>query len=136
MSLRVKAPGPSATEATGTVKAFGGGVVPSGWTECTGQAISRTTFASLFAVIGITYGNGDGVNTFNVPDFRGRSILGEGQGSGLTTRSRGGSGGSEGLSGINTVAAGTDYNAVTEFPNGTAWPSMPPWSVAKWIIKT
>lgn len=41
-----------------------------------GQAISRTTYAALFAVIGTTYGAGDGSTTFNVPDARGRAIFG------------------------------------------------------------
>jgi len=43
---------------------------PSGFVGCNGQAISRTTFANLFDVIGTQYGVGDGSTTFNVPDFR------------------------------------------------------------------
>jgi microcystin-dependent protein len=45
---------------------------PTGWLLCTGQAVSRTTYAALFAAIGTTYGSGDGSTTFNVPDMRGR----------------------------------------------------------------
>ena len=44
----------------------------TGWQICYGQAISRTTYAALFAAIGTTYGTGDGLTTFNVPDCRGR----------------------------------------------------------------
>jgi microcystin-dependent protein len=44
----------------------------TGWQICYGQAISRTTYAALFAAIGTTYGTGDGSTTFNVPDCRGR----------------------------------------------------------------
>ena len=44
----------------------------TGWQICYGQAISRTTYAALFAAIGTTYGAGDGSTTFNVPDCRGR----------------------------------------------------------------
>lgn len=44
--------------------------VPQGWDHCWGQAISRTTYAELFTIINIQYGPGDGVNTFNLPDFR------------------------------------------------------------------
>ena len=41
----------------------------SGWLACLGTDVSRTTFADLFAVIGTTYGSGNGVNTFGLPDF-------------------------------------------------------------------
>jgi len=62
---------------------------------CDGSAVSRTTYANLFAAIGTTYGAGDGTTTFNVPDFRGRVIVGAGTGSGLTARARGDVGGEE-----------------------------------------
>src|SRR6185503_20590605 len=47
---------------------------PSGWLNCDGSAVSRTTYANLFAAIGTTFGAGDGSTTFNVPDLRGRVI--------------------------------------------------------------
>ncbi len=49
---------------------------PLGWLWCAGQAVSRTTYSALFAAIGTTYGSGDGSQTFNVPDFRGRMPIG------------------------------------------------------------
>ncbi len=49
---------------------------PTGWLECDGSAVSRTTYADLFAVIGVTFGNGDGSTTFNVPDLRGEFLRG------------------------------------------------------------
>ena len=49
---------------------------PVGWLECNGSAVSRTTYANLFAVIGTTYGNGDGSTTFNLPDLRGEFVRG------------------------------------------------------------
>lgn len=49
---------------------------PSGWLICDGSAVSRTTYADLFAVIGTTYGAGDGSTTFNLPDFKGVFPLG------------------------------------------------------------
>jgi microcystin-dependent protein len=52
-----------------------------------GTAISRTTYSVLFAILGTTYGVGDGSTTFNLPDFKGRTPIGSGQGSGLTLRS-------------------------------------------------
>lgn len=51
---------------------------PSKWLICDGSAVSRTTYDDLFAVIGETYGNGDGSTTFNVPDLRARVPVGKG----------------------------------------------------------
>jgi microcystin-dependent protein len=45
-----------------------------GWLVCNGQAVSRTTYADLFALIGETFGSGNGTTTFNLPDTRGRVI--------------------------------------------------------------
>ena len=53
---------------------------PDGWLLCNGQAVSRSTYARLFAAIGTVFGVGDGSTTFNVPDFRGRSPVGVGTG--------------------------------------------------------
>ncbi|MEC4049947.1 phage tail protein [Flavobacterium sp. SUN046] len=50
--------------------------VPSGYLECNGQAVSRTTYATLFSFIGSTFGSGDGSTTFNVPDLRGQFVRG------------------------------------------------------------
>ncbi|MEW5709838.1 MAG: tail fiber protein [Pseudomonadota bacterium] len=80
---------------TGEVKAIAFASVPGGWLECDGSAVSRTTYAKLFSKIGTTWGAGDGINTFNLPDFRGRAIIGAGQGAGLTSRSLGQTGGAE-----------------------------------------
>lgn len=55
---------------------------PSGWLERDGAAVSRTTYADLFAVIGTTFGAGDGSTTFNLPDDRGRFIRGWDHGAG------------------------------------------------------
>jgi microcystin-dependent protein len=68
---------------------------PSGWLLCDGSAISRSTYATLFAIIGESFGIGDGSTTFNLPDFRGRSPVGVGQGTGLTLRNMADSGGAE-----------------------------------------
>lgn len=59
---------------TGMVAAFDMTSAPPGWLKCNGAAISRTTYAKLFAVIGTRYGAGDGVNTFNLRDMRGKFI--------------------------------------------------------------
>lgn len=62
----------------GMITDYGGSVAPAGWLICDGQAVSRTTYADLFAVIGVTYGDGDGSTTFNLPDARGRVGVGVG----------------------------------------------------------
>lgn len=80
----------------GSVSAFAGASAPVGWLLCDGQAVSRTgATAALFAIIGTTYGAGNGSTTFNVPDLRGRSVLGAGTGTGLTARNRGAVGGAQ-----------------------------------------
>lgn len=62
----------------GTINPYAGAAAPSGWLLCDGAAVSRTTYASLFSVIGETFGVGDGSTTFNVPDLRRRAPLGKG----------------------------------------------------------
>lgn len=49
---------------------------PSGWLICNGSAVSRSTYGSLFGIIGTRYGSGDGSTTFNLPDMRGRFPIG------------------------------------------------------------
>jgi microcystin-dependent protein len=56
----------------GTILPFGGSTQPLGWLFCRGQAVSRTTYADLFAVIGTSFGAGDGSTTFNLPNFQGK----------------------------------------------------------------
>jgi microcystin-dependent protein len=55
---------------TGTIVPWSSASVPSGFLECNGQAVSRTTYAALFAIVSTTYGVGDGSSTFNVPDLQ------------------------------------------------------------------
>lgn len=54
-------------EMPGVVKHYAGASAPAGWLACTGQAVSRTTYAALFAAIGTTWGAGNGTTTFNLP---------------------------------------------------------------------
>lgn len=67
---------------SGTVVAFAGSTVPPGWLACDGSAVSRTTYASLFAAISTSAGAGDGATTFNVPDYRGYFLRGTDSGAG------------------------------------------------------
>lgn len=64
-------------ERVGVGKDFWGTTAPDGYIFAYGQAISRTTYSALFAVLGTTYGVGDGSTTFNVPDKRGRASFGK-----------------------------------------------------------
>ena len=88
-----------------TIWMFAGVAAPDGWLFCDGTAIDRTNYAELFAVIGEIYGIGDGSTTFNLPDFRGRTPIGAGQGENLTLRALGE------VMGVETVALST-----TELP--------------------
>jgi len=80
---------------TGEIKLWGTASAPSGYLECDGSAVSRTTYAALFAVIGTTFGVGDGSTTFNLPNLKGRVPVGRGTGSGLTARTLAATGGEE-----------------------------------------
>lgn len=60
----------------GLMAPFAGSTAPAGWLLCDGSTVSRTTYAALFAVIGATYGAGDGSTTFALPDMRGRVAAG------------------------------------------------------------
>ena len=60
----------------GMIAAWTTETAPTGWLECDGAAVSRTTYAGLFAVISDDYGPGNGTTTFNLPDLRGRFLRG------------------------------------------------------------
>ncbi len=143
---------------TGTVAQYAGSSAPTGWLLCDGTAVSRATYAALFAIIGTTYGVGDGSTTFNLPDIRGRAPIGAGQGSGLTNRALAATGGAETHTltiaempahthgGVFVNAAGylPGSNAVVEFNFGStgsaggsgAHNNMQPFLVLNYIIKT
>jgi microcystin-dependent protein len=70
--------GLSVASPTGIIVPFGGSSAPTGWLIADGDDISRSTYASLFSVIGTAYGEGDGSTTFNLPDLRGKVSLGSG----------------------------------------------------------
>jgi len=71
----------------GEIIKLGQSTLPYGFVACDGSSQSTTTYAALFAVIGYTYGGSGG--SFNLPDFKGRSAVGDGAGSGLTARTLG-----------------------------------------------
>lgn len=94
---------PILQQPVGMITPFAGSSAPTGWLLCYGQTVSRTAYAGLFAVIGSTYGAGDGSTTFNVPDLRGRFPLGKDN-----------MGGSAASRIINTAGSNLGGNAGTE----------------------
>lgn len=101
---------------TGTVLPFAGSTAPTGWILCYGQAVSRTTYANLFAVIGTTYGAGNGTTTFNLPDLRGRVPAGkDDMGGAAASRLTNAGTGNPGIAGATLGATGgVDRHAVSE----------------------
>lgn len=92
----------------GVVADFAGASAPAGWLLCYGQAVSRTTYAALFAAIGTAHGAGDGSTTFNLPDARDRARIGKGNMGGTAAGRI-----TSAVSGINTAtlgATGGDQN--------------------------
>jgi microcystin-dependent protein len=140
----------------GSIMAWSGSSAPSGWVLCDGTAISRTTYAALFAVAGTGYGVGDGSTTFNVPDLRDRLPLGKGTNNStlgtqtgsmpassvLTTSSSGSGGLTLSSDTINdTLASGTkDVAQISYLTNVTqaahTHTVTVPTSVVNYIIKT
>ena len=95
---------------TGCVQMHAGSSAPTGWLLCDGSAVSRTTYAGLFAILSTTYGAGDASTTFNVPDMRGRVPVGVGTGTGGGSS---GTGAPTGGSALTAVARGTWKGAET-----------------------
>src|SRR5210317_2320316 len=79
---------------SGTIVPWSDSSIPSGFLECDGSAVSRTTYATLFGIVGTTYGVGDGSTTFNVPDLADNVPVGKSNNKALAS-----------TGGANTVAA-------------------------------
>jgi len=151
---------PRVSTFTGNIKLMN--MAPAGWLTCDGSAVSRTTFANLFSVIGTTYGAGDGSTTFNVPEMRGRNPMGAGSGPGLSTRSLGQTGGEErhsltisttpshthtaltrtsgtwsGTTNLQGAPGGAPYQRYTDtFGSNGSHNNVQPYRVFKFMIKT
>lgn len=78
----------------GEVRWFAGNFAPRGWANCDGQLLAISQNTALFSLLGTTYG-GDGRTTFGLPDLRGRAMVHEGRGPGLSDRRLGQRSGSE-----------------------------------------
>jgi microcystin-dependent protein len=102
----------------GTIMEFpGSSGVSANWLECIGQPVSRATYATLFARIGVTYGSGDGSTTFNLPDRRGRVSVGIGSDNSTGGRITAATASSITLGG--TFGEETHLLTVPEIPNHT-----------------
>lgn len=154
----------NATLPAGVMFAYGGSIAPSGYFICDGTAISRTTYAILFSLIGTAYGIGDGVNTFNLPDLRDRVPIGVSPGglagSRPTARAIGATGGEEThqltvaelashahtavVGGVQNpcfattaaVSFGGAASATNSQGGDAAHNNMQPFAVVNWIIRT
>lgn len=146
---------------TGTIIPWPVESTPPDWLRCDGSEVSRETYADLFALLDTRWGVGDGSTTFNLPDFRDRSLIGDGTLPGHTPRTIADVGGEEshilseteipthrhavsvGLPRDNVVTSigygstsfpGTNYTGYTG--GGGAHNNMAPFAVVGWIIKT
>ena len=104
---------------TGIVIPWGSTSVPSGFLECNGQAVSRSTYAALFAVVGTTYGAGDGSTTFLVPNLQDKTVLSKSNNKALastgganTVTSTGNVGGSAGNTTLTTAEIAAHTHSV------------------------
>jgi len=93
---------------TATIVPWSSSSVPTGFLECNGAAVSRSTFSALFAIIGTTYGAGDGASTFNVPDLQDNVAVGK-----SGTKTLGSTGGANTVASSGTVGGSTANATLT-----------------------
>lgn len=142
----------------GSVIPFLGQNAPAGFLLCNGDAVSRTTYARLFAILGTTFGDGDQSTTFNLPDMRERMVVGSS--TGIAFGSKGGekehvliqaeipdikpslptvagSGSTIGLNDTNCRSTGAPFSGVDGnlLGSGQAHNNMPPYIAMNYIIK-
>jgi|TARA_R100001443_G_scaffold3589_2_gene11300 microcystin-dependent protein len=87
---------------TATIVPWSSSSVPTGFLECNGQAVSRSTYSALFAIISTTYGTGDGASTFNVPNLSDNVAIGKSNNKALAS-----------TGGANTVASAGNVGGST-----------------------
>ena len=122
---------------TATIVPWSSSSVPTGFLECNGAAVSRSTYSALFAIVGTTYGAGDGATTFNVPDLQDNVAIGKSgtkalasTGGANTVASAGNVGGSTANATLSTAqlashshpggASGAMYGTPNPFPGSPA----------------
>jgi len=93
---------------TGTIIPWSDTTAPSGFVECNGAAISRTTYSALFAIIGTIYGSGNGSTTFNVPDLKNDVPLGR-----SNTKALASTGGADTVASTGNISGSTANHTLT-----------------------
>jgi microcystin-dependent protein len=116
---------------------YAGTSPPSGYLQCDGSPVSRTTYAALFSAIGTTWGSGDGSTTFNIPDFRRKIAVGSGgTGTGSLGNAVGNTGGAESHTIANAnLPTGCPYttgSTVTHVSSNTGAAGFVPASGSTW----
>ena len=96
---------------TGTVMSWSNSTIPSGFLECDGSAVSRTTYADLFAVISTDYGTGDGSTTFNLPNLQDKTMVGASSGKAYST-----TGGAESVTPTGSVTVDNHTLTTSQMP--------------------
>lgn len=104
----------------GAVAYFAMSTAPAGWLKANGAAVSRTTYASLFAAIGTTFGGGDGSTTFNLPDLRGEFVRSWDDGRAVDTGRAFGSSQTDALQGHRHNSIYNPFLAAQSFSTGSA----------------
>jgi microcystin-dependent protein len=94
--------------ATGTILPWSAASLPTGFLECAGAAVSRSTYSALFAIVGTTYGAGDGSSTFNLPNLADNVPIGKSNNKALAS-----------TGGANTVAVTATGNVGGSTANAT-----------------
>jgi len=94
---------------TATIVPWSSSSVPSGFLECNGAAVSRSTYSALFAIVGTTYGAGDGASTFNLPDLQDNVAVGK-----SGTKALASTGGANTVAAEGTVGGSTANATLTE----------------------
>jgi len=114
--------------ATGTILPWSSGSVPTGFLECNGQTVSRSTYSALFGVVGTTYGAGDGSSTFLVPNLADNVPMGKSgtkalasTGGANTVSASGNVGGSTANASLSTAQLASHNHLITGQTFGTAF---------------
>lgn len=116
----------------GEIRMFGFSRTPNGWQACDGSLLAISEYDTLFVLIGTTYG-GDGVNTFAVPDLRGRVPIHQGQGPGLSNYVIGQAAGTESVTLVATQIPAHTHTVVATTAaatTGTPGPTVVPGAVS------
>ncbi len=100
---------------TATIVPWSDSSVPTGFLECNGAAVSRSTYSALFAIIGTTYGAGDGASTFNLPDLQDNVAMGK-----SGTKALASTGGANTVASTGNVASTTNTNITGTVGGSTA----------------